>query len=310
MAKLPGAIQGARVVGERYVRSQRQQNPEGRMPLFDHLRELRNRVVKAALALVAGMIVGFVFFNPVWHFIERPLCKVTIRGYTGCEKLGVNQLALNGPLDAFYLRVKVALIVGIILSSPVWLYQVWSFIAPGLHAREKRWGYIFVGTSVPLFLIGNVLAYLSLGRSMHYLLGLTPSGVSNIIQVDLYMSFVMTIMLAFGIAFELPLLIIMLNLAGILTHERFRKWRRMLIFGTFLIAGVANPSPDPITMLILGGACAALVEVAELIVWYNDRRRARLHPDPYAGLADDELSPLDLNGLDDDLDDHPGRHLN
>jgi len=310
MAKLPGAIQGARVVGERYVRSQRQQNPEGRMPLFDHLRELRNRVVKSALALIAGMIVGFVFFNPVWKFIERPLCKAHIHGYTGCTKLGVNQLVLNGPLDAFYLRVKVALIVGIILSSPVWLYQLWSFIAPGLYSREKRWGHIFIGTAVPLFLVGNALAYLSLGRSMHYLLGLTPGGVQNLIQVDLYMSFVMTIMLAFGIAFELPLLIIMLNLAGILTHERFRKWRRMLIFGTFLIAGVANPSPDPITMLILGGACAALVEVAEFIVWRHDRRRARLHPDPYAGLADDELSPIDLNGLDDDLDDHPGRHLN
>ena len=119
MAKLPGAIQGARIVGERYVRSQRQQNPEGRMPLFDHLRELRNRVVKSALALIAGMIVGFIFFNPVWHFIEKPLCSATIRGYHGCGKLGVNQLVLNGPLDAFYLRVKVALIVGILLSSPV-----------------------------------------------------------------------------------------------------------------------------------------------------------------------------------------------
>ena len=108
---------------------------------------------------------------------------------------------------------------------------------------------------MPLFLIGNVLAYLSLGRSMHYLLGLTPHGVQNLIQVDLYMSFVMTMMLAFGIAFELPLLIVMLNLAGILTHERFRKWRRVMIFGVFLIAGIANPSPDPITMLILGGAC-------------------------------------------------------
>jgi len=295
MAKLPGAIQGARIVGERYVRSQRRANPEGRMPLFDHLRELRNRIVKMALALVAGMIVGFVFFNPVWHIIERPLCSAVIRGHTGCETLGVNQLVLNGPLDAFYLRVKVALIVGIILSSPVWLYQIWAFIAPGLYAREKRWGHIFLATAVPLFLIGNVLAYLSLGRSMHYLLGLTPGGVQNLIQVDLYMSFVMTMMLAFGIAFLLPLLIIMLNLAGILTHERFRKWRRVMIFGVFLIAGMANPSPDPITMLILGGACAALVEVAEFIVWRNDKRRARLHPDPYAGLADDELSPIELD---------------
>jgi sec-independent protein translocase protein TatC len=295
VAKLPGAIQGARIVGERYVHSQRRQNPEGRMPLFDHLRELRNRVVKMALALIAGMTVGFIFFTPVWHVIERPLCNAVIRGETGCNTLGVNQLVLNGPLDAFYLRVKVAVIVGVILSSPVWLYQIWAFIAPGLYAREKRWGYIFIGTAVPLFLVGNLLAYLSLGRSMHFLLGLTPQHVSNLIQVDLYMSFVMTMMLVFGIAFELPLLIVMLNLAGILTHRMFRKWRRVMIFAVFLIAGMANPSPDPITMLILGGACAALVEVAEFIVWSHDRRRARLHPDPYAGLADDELSPLDLD---------------
>jgi sec-independent protein translocase protein TatC len=264
------------------------------MPLMDHIRELRNRVVKMALALGAGMIVGFVFFNPVWHVIERPLCHAVIRGQTGCNTLGVNMLALDGPLDPFYLRVKVAVIVGVIVSSPVWLYQIWAFIAPGLYAREKRWGFIFIGTAVPLFLAGVTLAYLSLGRSMHYLLGLTPGGVANIIQVDQYMSFVMAMVLAFGIAFLVPLLIIMLNMAGILTHERFRKWRRMMIFAVFLIAGMANPSPDPITMLILGGACAALVEVAELIVWSHDRRKARLHPDPYAGLADDELSPLPL----------------
>ena len=298
MAKLPGAIQGARIVGERYVRAQRRANPEGRMPLFDHLRELRNRIVKAALALIAGMLVGFVFFNPAWRFIERPLCRTVVNGHSGCATPGVNQLILNSPLDPFYLRVKVAFIVGVILSSPVWLYQLWAFIAPGLYAREKRWGRVFLGTAVPLFLVGNVLAYLSLGRSMHYLLGLTPAGVGNYIQVDLYLSFVMTMLVAFGIAFLLPLLIVMLNQAGILTHERFRKWRRVMIFGVFLIAGMANPSPDPITMLILGGACAALVEVAELIVWRHDRRKARLHPDPYAGLADDELSPLDLDDAD------------
>ena len=295
MAKLPGAIQGARIVGERYVSARRRANPEGRMPLFDHLRELRNRVVKMALALVAGMIVGFVFFEPAWRVIERPLCRATVNGHSGCATPGVNQLILNSPLDPFYLRVKVAFVVGVIVSSPVWLYQLWAFIAPGLYAREKRWGYIFLGTAVPLFLAGITLCYWSLGRSMHFLLGLTPENVSNLIQVDLYMSFVMTMMLAFGIAFLLPLIIIMLNQAGILTHERFRKWRRVMIFGVFLIAGMANPSPDPVTMLILGGACALMVEVAEFIVWSNDRRRARRHPDPYAGLADDELSPLDLD---------------
>jgi sec-independent protein translocase protein TatC len=129
---------------------------------------------------------------------------------------------------------------------------------------------------------------------MHYLLGLTPSGVANIISVDQYLSFVMAMMLAFGLAFEVPLLIIMLNLAGILTHQRFRKWRRVMIFAVFLIAGVANPSPDPLTMLILGGGCAALVEAAEFIAWSNDRRRARLRPDSDADQADDELSPIEL----------------
>ena len=298
MTKLPDAIAGARIAGERFARSRRQQNPEnpeGRMPLTDHLRELRNRVVKMALALAAGMTAGFIFFSQAWRVIERPLCSTAIRGHSGCRTLGVDQLVLNGPLDAFYLRVKVALIVGVILSAPIWLYQIWAFVAPGLYAREKRWSSIFLGAAVPLFGIGITLCYLSLGRSMHYLLGLTPGGVQNLIQVDQYLSFVMAMMLAFGLAFEVPLLIVMLNLAGVLTHERFRKWRRVLIFTVFLLAGLANPSPDPVTMLILGGGCALLVEAAELIVWSSDRRRARLHPDPYTGLADNELSTLQLD---------------
>ena len=296
MTKLPGALAGARIVGERYARSRPQPNPDGRMPLMDHIRELRNRVVKMALALAAGMTAGFIFFNQAWHVIERPLCSATIRGHSGCRTLGVNQLVLNGPLDSFYLRVKVALIVGVILSSPIWLYQIWAFVTPGLHTREKRWSYLFLGAAIPLFSLGITLCYLSLGRSMRYLLGLTPGGVQNLIQVDQYMSFVTAMMLAFGLAFEVPLLLVMLNLAGILTHERFRKWRRVLIFGVFLIAGAANPSPDPLTMLILGGTCALLVEAAEVLVWSHDRRRARLYPDPYTGLADDELSPLPSGG--------------
>jgi sec-independent protein translocase protein TatC len=296
MASRPGALAGARIIGERFVRSRRRQNPEGRMPLLDHLRELRNRVVKMALALAAGMTAGFVFFGPAWRVIERPLCSAAIRGHSGCRTPGVSQLVLNGPLDPFYLRVKVALIAGVIVSSPVWLYQAWAFAGPGLHAREKRWSCIFLGAAIPLFLTGVTLCYLSLGRSLHYLLGLTPGGVQNLIQAGQYLSFVMAMMLAFGLAFEVPLLIVMLNLAGIVTHQRFARWRRVLIFGVFLIAGAANPSPDPVTMVILGGTVAVLIEAAELIVWANDRRRARLHPDPYAGPAGDELSPLNSGG--------------
>ena len=149
MAKLPDAVQGVRIVGERFVRSRRQQNPEGRMAFMDHIRELRNRVVKMALGLIAGMAAGFAVFTPVWHVVQRPLCSTAIRGHFGCHTAGVNQLVLNGPLDSFYLRVKVAVIVGVIVSSPVWLYQVWDFIAPGLYAREKRWSYLFLGTAAP-----------------------------------------------------------------------------------------------------------------------------------------------------------------
>jgi sec-independent protein translocase protein TatC len=295
MAKLPAAVQGARIVGERFVQSQRQQNPEGRMPLMDHIRELRNRVVKMALALAAGMAVGFVFFQWAFHIIERPLCAAVVSGHTGCKTLGVDKLVLDGPLDPFYMRVKVAFIVGVLLSAPVWLYQLWAFVAPGLYAKEKRWTYIFLGSAIPLFAIGVTLAYWSLTRTMDYLLHLTPGGVSNLIQFDQYLSFVITMELAFGLSFELPLIIVMLNLAGILSHVTFKKWRRVMIFAVFLVAGIANPSPDPITMLILGGACVALVEVAEFIVWSNDRRRARLRPNPYAGLADDEVSPIELD---------------
>jgi sec-independent protein translocase protein TatC len=292
MTNLPEAIASAKLAGEHFADLRREQDPEGWASLVAHIREIRSRLVKMGLALAAGTSAGFVFFGPAWRVIERPLCSTVIRGHTGCHTLGVNQLVLDGPLDSFYLRVKVALIVGVILSSPVWLYQTWAFIAPGLYTRERRWGQLFLGTAIPLFLAGVALAYWSLGRTMRYLLSLTPHGIQNLVQVDQYMSFVITVLVAYGVAFEVPLLIIMLNVAGILTHERFRKRRRLIILVVFLIGGVANPSPDPLTMVILGGGCAALVEAAELVVWSNDRRRARRNPSPYAGLADNELSPL------------------
>jgi sec-independent protein translocase protein TatC len=293
MAKLPGAIQGARIVGERFVRSQRRENPEGRMPLMDHIRELRNRVVKIILGLGLGMVVGFIFFHWIWAKIEAPFCAAKINGMTGCHYVG-DQLVVNAILDPFYLRVKVAFIAGLIISSPVWLYQIWAFIAPGLYTREKRWTYTFLGVSVPLFLGGAAFGYLVMPRGLRYLLGLTPAGVVNLPTVDTYLSYALLMLIGFGLCFEVPLFLVGLNLVGILTHARFRKWRRVMIFGVFLFAGIASPSPDPITMLLLAVPCIVLVEIAEVIVWWNDRRRARLNPDPYAGLADDELSPIEL----------------
>jgi sec-independent protein translocase protein TatC len=292
MASKPSAIRGARIVGERYIRSKQQANPEGRMPLMDHLRELRNRVVKAAIAIVLGMIVALCFSSPTIHWIMRPFCDASINGASGCKVIG-DQLTVTGIFDPLSLRVKLAFYLSLVATCPVWLYQLWAFIAPGLYKREKKWAYLFTGTAVPLFVAGAFLAYLVMDRGLHYLLGLTPGGVVALPSFDTYLSYFTGMIVGFGIVFELPLVIIMLNLAGILTHERFRKWRRLMIFGVFLIAGMVNPSPDPGTMLVLGGVAVALVEAAEVFVYFNDKRRARNNPNPYAGLADDELAPVE-----------------
>ena len=293
MVHVTGAVQGARIVGERFVRTRR--NPEGRMPLRGHLRELRGRLVKSVLVIVAGMVAALVFSNQTLDIVARPFCSAVIDGMSGCHQVG-DELVVNGVFDGFFLRIKIAFFFALIGTCPVWLYQLWAFIAPGLYAREKKWAYLFTCTAVPLFVGGAVLAYLVMDRGLHYLLGLAPQNSVVLPSWDTYLSYFTGTLLGFGLVFELPLVIVMLNVAGVLTHERFRRWRRVLIFGVFLIAGIVNPSPDPWTMLILGGLTVVLVEAAEFVVWCNDRRRARLHPDPYTDLADDELSPLQFDG--------------
>ena len=292
MASKPSAIRGARIVGERYLRSKHRANPDGRMPLMDHLRELRNRIIKVILVIVVGMIVALIFSDQTWNFVVHPFCAAEIRGQTGCHRAG-DQLVVSGVFDAFFLRIKIAFFLALIATCPIWLYQLWAFIAPGLYRREKKWAYFFVATAAPLFVGGAFLAYLVMDRGLHYLLGLTPAGVLNLPSVDTYLGYFTGMIVGFGIAFELPLVIILLNVVGILTHERFRKWRRMMIFLIFLICGIVNPSPDPYTMLLLGGLSVILVECAEVFVYFNDKRRARLHPNPYEGLADDELAPIE-----------------
>jgi sec-independent protein translocase protein TatC len=294
----PSASSGVR--GIRVPRPKRA-NPEGRMTLIDHIRELRNRLLKALLGLSLGMVVGWIFFTPVWHFIQRPYCKipqpVRLVGTHGCT------LVVNGLFDGFFLHLKIIFVVGLIVSSPVWFYQLWAFIAPGLYAREKRWTWAFVGTAVPLFALGGAFAYFAMTRGLHFLLSLVPPGAVPLITVDTYLGYAMAMLLIFGLAFELPLILVILNLARVLTHERIKKWRRLMIFGVFVFAATATPSPDPFSMLLLAIPCVILVELAELFAWLNDRRIAR-RPSMYEGLADDELAPLEF---DDPVDaDRPG----
>jgi sec-independent protein translocase protein TatC len=289
MARKSSAVAGARIVGERYVRSKARKDPEGRMPLIDHLRELRNRVVKIAIAVLAGAVLGWVFYDRIWDFMQVPFCHAV--GH--CE-VGVTgrYLAFFGVLDPFYFKVKIAILAGAILTSPIWLYQIWAFIGPGLYRKEKRWTYTFVGAAVPLFALGCFFAYLAMDRGLRFLMGMAAPGTATLYTADTYLGYWLAMIIGFGLCFEVPLFLVMLNLARVVTHERFRKWRRIIIFLIFVFAGIASPSPDPMTMLILGGAVVVLVEAAEVIIYLNDKRYARNNPDPYAGLADDELSPI------------------
>jgi sec-independent protein translocase protein TatC len=294
MTDLADTVTGARVAGSRLLQAAGQAGPDGRMPIMGHLRELRNRLVIAALVIIAGMIAALCFSNWTWVIITRPYCEASIKGLVGCTgRDPQHNLIVNSVFDGFFLRIKVAFFLALIGTCPVWLFQLWAFIAPGLYRREKKWAYVFVGAAAPLFIGGAALAYLVMDRGLHYLLSITPNGVTPLITVDSYFGYFTGMLLGFGLVFEIPLLIVMLNVVGILTHERFRKWRRMIIFGIFLIAGVVNPSPDPWTMLLLGGLAVLLTELAELFVYFNDKHRARNNPSPYEGLADDELSPLE-----------------
>jgi sec-independent protein translocase protein TatC len=272
--------------------SQRKANPEGRMPLMDHIRELRNRIVKAAVAGLLGMVIGLVFFTRIWDFITDPYCKAV----HGCKAGDIGKtLAISGPLDGFYLHIKVAFVVGLVLTSPIWLYQLWAFIAPGLYAKEKKYTYSFLGAAVPLFGLGFFFAMLMMGRGLHYLIDMIPNNATNVFTADTYIGYFIAMVLGFGLCFELPLLLVMLNIVGALPHSRFRKWRRVMIFLVFVFAGIASPSPDPITMLMLGAVCLVLVEAAEVLVYLNDRRRGRLHA--FEGLTDEEFAELQRNDL-------------
>ncbi len=295
----PGAGRAGGTGGKppRPPKSRRVANPEARMPLIEHIRELRRRVVRSMLAMLAGTIGGWFIFSPIWTFIVRPYCRLPARyryQFGGSGKHEACHLIVTGLFDGLFIHLKLAIVVGLIISSPVWLYQFWAFIAPGLHRRERRWAYFFGGSAFPLFLLGGVLAYFAMSKGLRFLLGLVPANTFPLITVTTYLNYGMAMLLIFGLAFELPLVMALLNVAGILTHQRFAKWRRGIIFGVVAFAAVATPSPDPISMLLLAVPCALLVELAEVFAWANDRRRFKQRG-MYPGLTPDEIAEYDLD---------------
>jgi sec-independent protein translocase protein TatC len=287
----------AAVIGRRGKRAEPTRDPEGRMTLTAHLRELRSRLVKSILAIIAGGIVGLVFYQQIIDAFIGPFkAAAEAQGLTA-------EINFGAIADPFVIPLKIALLVGVIVASPVWIYQLWAFVTPGLYRNERRWAAAVVLISVPLFLAGIALCFWLLPRGLMVILGFTPKDVANIVLFSDYLSFVMRLVLVFGIAFLLPVFVVLLNAVGVLSGETLSNTRRWTVLGIFVFAAVATPTGDPITMIMLAGPMWILFEAAVLICRFSDRRRAReLGPE----VDDDVASPVELDRAD-PSDDLPSR---
>ncbi|GIF76030.1 twin-arginine translocase subunit TatC [Asanoa siamensis] len=264
-----------------------QRAADGSMTLIEHIRELRNRLFKASLALLVCIIIGYFLAQPVFDILKQPYCA-QFPGKS-CAEVEFLQLAAT---DGFLLKLKLALWVGLILASPVWLYQLWAFIAPGLHRHERKYAYFFVALAAPLFVGGAVLAYFVVSKGLHFLLEAGVTGVEQQLEVTRYIGFVTNMLLIFGVAFEFPLIVLMLNFVGVASAKRLLSWWRVAVFVFFLFSAVVTPTPDPFGMTALGACLSALYFGAVGIAFLNDRRRGRGR-EIYEGVDDDEMSALE-----------------
>jgi sec-independent protein translocase protein TatC len=263
-----------------------QQAADGSMTLLEHVRELRNRLFWASLGLLGGFIIGFIVSQSVFHLLAEPYCSLP-SSWVG----GQCRFLVLGVGDQLILRLKIALWLGIIVGAPVWLYQLWAFIAPGLHRHERKWAYIFVAIAAPLFCAGAVLAYLVVGHSLNFIMEAGVLGESTQLEVTSYIGFVTSMILLFGVAFEFPLILLMLNFTGVVRATRLLSWWRVVVFLSFAFAAIATPDPGPFGMTLLAAAMSLLYFIAVGVAFLNDRRSGR-DKELYAGLSDDEISPL------------------
>ena len=245
----------------------------GRMPLIEHLRELRRRVVKSSIAIMVGFVFGWVLYNPIITKLAEPVCDLKKAQQEGATHCG--SLYINGVLGPLNLQIKVALLTGVIVMAPIWLYQLWAFIAPALHRKEKRNAIAFFAAATPFFAAGATLGYIILPIAIRVLFGFTPNALSNLVKFDDYLDFVLRIILLFGIAFELPVFLVTFNFIGFLSGMAILKPWRMWIFGITLFIAGFTPSADPLSMLLLAVPLISLYFMAGGIALLNDRRRAK-----------------------------------
>lgn len=271
------------------TRKKREKDPEGRMPLTEHLRELRNRLAVSVLVIVIVTAVALFFAKSVMGFLTAPV-PTCLEGDdpTGGRCATVIQNGLTAPFTTY---IKISLLVGFIGASPVWLHQLWAFLAPGLHKHEKKYTRAVVGVGVPLFLTGAYFAYWLLPRAIPVLLSFTADGAENLVSVDDILDLTVRMAVAFGFAFELPLLLVMLNVGGVVSGQRMLGWWRGMVLGIAVFSAAVTPT-DLMSMVALAVPVTALYFVATGISLLNDVRRRRNDPD--AQLSDDEAADLDL----------------
>lgn len=268
-----------------------------RMPLMEHIRELRSRLMKSALAIVVAGIVGFVYYRHIISVLENPICNIkSIHGVgrpTSACANGV--LVLIGPSAGITLAFKIAMFSGIVLAAPVWMYQLWAFLAPGLYKKEKKYSLTFIGAAVPLFAAGATLCYIFFPTILRVLMGFVPEEAASQLPLDTTLVFFLRMMVVFGASFVLPLILVLFNFIGILSGERMRKSWRVVVLAIFVFSAIAVPTGDPIGMSVLAVPICLLYFGAIGISLANDKRRAaRRAADPIHQLSPDEASSLDL----------------
>lgn len=238
------------------------------MSLGGHLRELRKRLFWSALFVTAGAIGGWYFYDPFFQLLKAPLDDLAAAD---------SRISVNFPdvMSAFDLRLQVSIFLGLLATSPVWLYHLWAFITPALRKRERRYTLAFLVTAIPLFLAGAWLAWVSLPAFMTALLGLTPEGATNIINAKDYILFNLRILLVFGLAFVMPVILVILNLANLITAKAIFKSWRVAIFVIAVISAIATPTADPLSMFVLMVPLAFLYFASGGVAFITDRRRQK-----------------------------------
>ena len=259
------------------------------MALSDHLRELRARLLKSATFLVVAFIVALFFYDRLLDLVMTPYNDARVM--LGQDTQTTAYVAgATGPL---MLQLKLCGVASIVASSPFWLYQIWGFIVPGLHAHEKKYSYLFAAVAGPIFIIGVLVGYYVLPKGLEVLIGFTPEGMQNLVEFGEYFSFLTRMLLVFGIAFEIPLFVVLLNLAGVVSGTTLGRYRPWIVLSSFIFAAIATPSTDPFSMLALALPMVVLFLVAEVIARVSDKARSRRRlARSTAQWGDDELSTL------------------